>query len=98
MVGIVLETWTDGTASRDSEAVQFMLPEGLYRATRPPIALSILLQAGIVLAPPAHEIFGVTSLHPEHWLLSFGIGIMPVITMEIWKAVRAHASRLSMTI
>jgi Ca2+-transporting ATPase len=51
------------------------------------VALSAALQAVIVLTPPIHPIFDVVSFDAEHWLLALGIGILPLVAMEIWKAV-----------
>jgi len=61
------------------------------------VALSIILQVTIVLLPPLHEIFRVVSFNPEHWLLAFGVGILPLAAMELWKAARstAKSSRLA---
>ncbi|MEK9140832.1 MAG: cation-translocating P-type ATPase C-terminal domain-containing protein [Nitrospirota bacterium] len=50
------------------------------------VALSGLLQAAIVLTPPIHPIFDVVLFDPEHWLLASGIGALPLVAMEIWKA------------
>ncbi|HJT20001.1 MAG TPA: cation transporting ATPase C-terminal domain-containing protein, partial [Nitrospira sp.] len=55
------------------------------------VGLSALLQAGIVFWPPVQGIFKVVPFDPEHWLLAFGIGILPLIAMEIWKAARKKA-------
>ena len=52
------------------------------------VALSALLQAVIVLWSPVQGVFNVTPFDPEHWVLAFGIGILPLIAMEIWKAAR----------
>jgi len=49
------------------------------------VALSIVLQAVILLSPPMHDVFGVAPFDPEHWLLAFGIGVLPLVAMEIWK-------------
>lgn len=53
------------------------------------IALSGTLQAAIMLTPPLHPIFNVVPFDAEHWLLALGIGILPLIAMEIWKAASA---------
>lgn len=61
------------------------------------VALSAALQAAIMLTPPLHPIFDVVPFDTEHWLLALGIGILPLIAMEIWKAASAaidqHSSR-----
>jgi Ca2+-transporting ATPase len=51
---------------------------------------SVLLQAGIVLSPWTREIFQLTPLSTPQWFLAFGLGILPLIAMEAWKAVRRH--------
>ncbi len=49
------------------------------------IAFSGLLQAAIVLTPPLHPIFDVVPFDAEHWWLAIGIGVLPLVAMEIWK-------------
>jgi P-type Ca2+ transporter type 2C len=56
------------------------------------VGLSALLQVGIVSWPPIQGIFKVVPFDPEHWLLAFGIGILPLIAMEIWKAAMGGRS------
>ena len=57
------------------------------------VGLSALLQAGIVSWPPVQSIFKVAPFDPEHWVLAIGIGMLPLVAMEIWKAVKKHADR-----
>lgn len=52
------------------------------------VGLSGLLQAGLVFWPPVQNVFKVSPFDPEHWLLAFGIGILPLIGMEFWKAAK----------
>ena len=52
------------------------------------VGVSALLQVAIVLTPLLHPIFKVTPFDPEHWVLVVGIGVSPLVAMEIWKAVR----------
>lgn len=54
------------------------------------VALSISLQAMIIFSPFARDIFSVTPFDPEHWFLTLGIGGLPLIAMEIWKAVQSR--------
>jgi P-type Ca2+ transporter type 2C len=49
-------------------------------------ALSVLLQFVIISATPVHGLFKVTPFNPQHWLLAFGVGILPLAAMEVWKA------------
>lgn len=49
---------------------------------------SILLQAGIVLSPWTREVFQITPLSMPQWFLAFGLGTLPFIAMEAWKAIR----------
>lgn len=51
--------------------------------------LAAALQAVILLTPSAHPIFKVTAFNPEHWLLVLGVGVLPLLAMELWKAARA---------
>jgi Ca2+-transporting ATPase len=53
---------------------------------------SVLLQAGIILIPWAREIFQLTPLSAPQWFLAFGIGTLPLIAMEAWKAVRRRTA------
>jgi Ca2+-transporting ATPase len=55
------------------------------------VAVSIILQAVIVLLPPMHDIFNVVPFDPDHWLLAVAIGILPLVAMELWKASRKKA-------
>ena len=49
------------------------------------VALSAALQAVIVLTPAIHPIFDVVPFDAEHWFLVLGIGLLPLVAMEIWK-------------
>jgi Ca2+-transporting ATPase len=51
------------------------------------VAGSALLQAAIFLHPWSREIFKASSFDPEHWALAAGLGLMPLLAMEGWKAV-----------
>ncbi|MGH7236853.1 MAG: cation-translocating P-type ATPase, partial [Nitrospiraceae bacterium] len=52
------------------------------------VAGSALLQAAIILSPWTQEIFKAVPLNPEHWALAFGVGVLPLLAMEGWKAAR----------
>jgi Ca2+-transporting ATPase len=52
---------------------------------------SATLQAAILLSPWTREVFKVVPFNPEHWLLAFGIGLLPLVAMELWKAWRREA-------
>jgi len=49
---------------------------------------STLLQVGLVLNPWTREVFKLASFDPVHWVLVFGVGILMLVAMEIWKAAR----------
>jgi P-type Ca2+ transporter type 2C len=49
------------------------------------VGVSILLQAIIILTPWARPIFGVTPLDPVHWAIVGGLGVTPLLAMELWK-------------
>jgi len=48
---------------------------------------SALLQATIILNPWAREVFQSALFDPEHWMLAMGLGLLPLLAMEGWKAV-----------
>lgn len=49
------------------------------------VVLSVALQAAIILIPWAAEVFQVATFYPGHWLLAFGVGLLPLAAMEVWK-------------
>ena len=49
------------------------------------VAVSAVLQIGIVLIPFFQRVFRVGSFDPEHWLLAIGLGVSPLLAMEAWK-------------
>lgn len=53
------------------------------------VGVSMILQAAIVLIPPLHPIFDVAPFDAEHWLFAIGVGILPLVAMEIWKAANS---------
>ena len=57
------------------------------------VGLSALLQAGIVSWPPVQSIFKVAPFDPEHWVLAIGIGMLPLVAMEIWKVAKKNVDR-----
>lgn len=54
---------------------------------------SALLQAAIVLTPWTRDVFKAAPFTPEHWLLAFGIGMLPLLAMEAWKALQRKTAR-----
>ncbi len=56
------------------------------------IGMSALLQVAIVLIPPLYPIFRVTPFDPEHWLLTVGLGVSPLLAMEAWKFLAGSSS------
>jgi len=56
------------------------------------IGASALLQVAIALIPTLHPIFRVTSFDPEHWLFAIGIGVSPLVAMEVWKFFAGSSS------
>ncbi len=57
------------------------------------VGLSALLQAGIVSWPSVQSLFKVAPFDPEHWVLAIGMGMLPLVAMEIWKAAKKNADR-----
>ena len=49
------------------------------------VGASLSLQTLIVLVPWAHAIFKVTPFDAEHWLLALGLGVLPIVGMELLK-------------
>ena len=52
------------------------------------VAGSMALQAAILLTPWSRAVFDVAALDSLHWLLALGLGLMPLVAMETWKAMR----------
>jgi Ca2+-transporting ATPase len=52
--------------------------------------LAVSLQLGIILLPGVREVFKVAPFDPAHWLLVFGLGMLPLLAMECWKAAQAR--------
>jgi len=52
------------------------------------VLLSALLQAGILLSAWGQEIFKVVPLRADEWWLMLGLGALPFVVMELWKAWR----------
>jgi Ca2+-transporting ATPase len=57
------------------------------------VGLSALLQAGIVSWPSVQSLFKVAPFDPEHWVLAIGIGMLPLVAMEIWKVAKKNVDR-----
>ena len=57
------------------------------------VGLSALLQVGIVSWPSVQSIFKVVPFDPEHWFFAIGIGMLPLVAMEIWKAAKKNGDR-----
>lgn len=57
------------------------------------VGLSALLQIGIVSWPSVQNIFKVAPFDPEHWVFAIGIGMLPLVAMEIWKVARKNTDR-----
>jgi len=45
------------------------------------VGAGLLLQAVVVLWPPAHELFGTTELPPAGWAVVLVAGTLPVVAM-----------------
>ncbi len=52
------------------------------------VAGSTALQAAVLLLPWTHDVFKVTTLTVDLWILVFLLGVLPLIAMELWKAAR----------
>jgi Ca2+-transporting ATPase len=49
---------------------------------------SALLQTAILLHPAARDLFKAAPFDLEHWALAMGLGLLPLLAMEFWKAVK----------
>lgn len=56
------------------------------RALLGAVVLSALLQAGILVSPWGEAIFNVVPLRADEWWLMAGFGVVPFVSMELWKA------------
>lgn len=57
------------------------------------ITASVALQGAILLIPWTRDLLDVTALDRTHWILVFGLGVLPLGTMEIWKWISRRVSR-----
>jgi P-type Ca2+ transporter type 2C len=58
---------------------------------------SMTLQAAILLMPWTRAVFDVAPLDGQHWCLAFGLGMLPLIAMELWKWMRNARERMERT-
>lgn len=56
------------------------------------VALSALLQIGIVMTPWGQGLFRVAPLNAQQWLVTLGLGLLPWLAIEIQKAFRNRPS------
>jgi Ca2+-transporting ATPase len=66
----------------------FTLGLGTNRPLLWAVGGSALLQAAILLHPAARDVFKAAPFDPEHWVLAVGLGLLPLVAMEVWKAVK----------
>ncbi len=52
------------------------------------VGISAALQVLIVALPAARAVFKVSPFDPKHWVLVLAVGLVPLLAMELWKAVR----------
>ena len=59
------------------------------------VVLTIALQLAVIYLPVANTIFDTQPLKPVELALSFGLALLTLIIVEIWKAVarRRHRAR-----
>ncbi|GIW54161.1 MAG: calcium-transporting P-type ATPase, PMR1-type [Nitrospiraceae bacterium] len=57
------------------------------------VGISAALQVLIVVLPAAREVFKVSAFDPQHWILVIGVGLVPLLAMELWKAIPAFKRR-----
>jgi P-type Ca2+ transporter type 2C len=57
------------------------------------VAVSVLLQLGIMTIPWTQKVFEVTTLLPREWLLVLLLSVIPVTVIELLKIVAFHRKR-----
>ncbi len=57
------------------------------------VGVSAALQILIIALPAAREVFKVSPFDPEHWMLVIGVGLVPLLAMELWKGMLAFTRR-----
>ncbi len=57
------------------------------------VGVSAALQVLIIVLPTAREVFKVSPFDPEHWLLVVGVGLVPLLAMELWKVMYISRKR-----
>ncbi len=55
--------------------------------------VSAALQILIIALPAAREVFKVSPFDPKHWMLVIGVGLVPLLTMELWKTIPVFKRR-----
>ncbi len=56
------------------------------------VAGSALLQVAVVLNPWTTGLFKTARFDPAHWLLALGVGVLPLLAMEVWKGMMRAAT------
>ncbi len=57
------------------------------------VGISAALQVLIIVLPAAREVFKVSAFDSQHWILVIGVGLVPLLAMELWKAIPAFKRR-----
>ncbi len=86
---LVLSQLAVAVATRSEENPIWSIGPFTNRAMLLAAVLTIALQMVVVYLPVANRIFGTQPLQPVELALSFGLALLTLIIVEIWKAV-AH--------
>ena len=56
--------------------------------------MTVALQLAVIYLPVANRIFGTQPLQPVELALSFGLAVLTLLIVEIWKAVAHRRHRV----
>jgi Ca2+-transporting ATPase len=55
------------------------------------LGLTVALEAAALGIPPLRDLLELTTLPATAWLVGLGLGIVPLVTTQAWRGVRARA-------
>jgi Ca2+-transporting ATPase len=92
---LVLSQLAVAVATRSEENPIWRLNPFTNRSMVLAVVLTIALQLAVIYLPLANTIFDTQPLEPVELALSFGLALLTLIIVEIWKAVarRWHRAR-----
>ncbi len=92
---LVLSQLAVAVATRSEENPIWRLNPFTNRSMVLAVVLTVALQLAVIYLPLANTIFDTQPLNPTELALSFGLALLTLIIVEIWKAVahRLHRAR-----